>query len=355
MGSARQQSPTAQLRETSQHRIHPVPSAAKVAADSPLLSAVIVNYRQWSETLALVRQLTVSSLARNGSIEAVVVDNHSPVHTAIRRLRRRSGIALRRWKRNHGFARAVNEGCRLSRGRWILLLNPDVAVQDQFLSAALEEVQRLLTRDPRVGIVGFRLRHSDGSEQLSSGSFPTLASTLVRILVPRARRKYPSPGVDESRPVPWVTGCCMLIRKDCLDQLGGFDGEFFLYYEDVDFCRRAWAAGWSVWYQAFPSAVHHRPLHRRRVSAPLRIFTRHALLIYAGKHWPKWQFLSMTTIVRMEALFRQAVADWRGDARSVAAFKELGRICGDLAAGRRRKARRRLDRIVRDEELHGAA
>jgi hypothetical protein len=63
----------------------------------------------------------------------------------------------------------------------------------------------------------------------------------------------------------------------------------------------------------------------------------------------------MTTIVRLEALFRQAVADWRRDARSVAGFKELGRICQDIAAGRTRKARRRLDRIVRDEELHGAA
>jgi N-acetylglucosaminyl-diphospho-decaprenol L-rhamnosyltransferase len=355
MGSARQPSPASHLRSTSQRRAQPVRPVAKVTGDSPLLSAVIVNYRQWSETLALVRQLTVSSLARGGTIEAVVVDNHSPVHTAIRHLRRRSGIALRRWKRNHGFARAVNEGCRLSRGRWILILNPDVAVDGRFLSLALEETQRLLTRDPRVGIVGFRLRHGDGSEQLSSGSFPTLASTLARILVPRARRKYPSPGVDESRPVPWVTGCCMLIRKDCLDELGGFDDEFFLYYEDVDFCRRAWAAGWSVWYQAFPSVVHHRPLHRRRVSAPLRIFTRHALLTYAAKHWPKWQFLSMTAIVRIEALLRQAVADWRGDARSVAGFKELGRICGEMAAGRRRKARRRLERIVRDEELHGAA
>jgi N-acetylglucosaminyl-diphospho-decaprenol L-rhamnosyltransferase len=216
-------------------------------------------------------------------------------------------------------------------------------------------VHRLLTQDPRVGLVGFRLRHGDGSEQLSSGSYPTLASTLVRILVPRARRKYPSPGVDESRPVPWVTGCCMLIRKECLDQLAGFDDEFFLYYEDVDFCRRAWAAGWSVWYQAFPFAVHHRPLHKRRVSTSLRIFTRHALLTYAAKHWPKWQFLSMTIIVRIEALFRQAVADWRGNARGVAGFKELGRICEDMAMGRKHKARRRLERIIRDEELHGAA
>jgi GT2 family glycosyltransferase len=223
------------------------------------------------------------------------------------------------------------------------------------LSAALEETRRLLKRDPRVGIVGFRLRHGDGSEQLSSGSFPTLASTLVRILVPRARRKYASAGVGESRPVPWVTGCCMLIRKDCFNQLRGFDDEFFLYYEDVDFCRRAGEAGWSVWYRAFPAAVHHRPLHGRRVSTPIRIFTRHALLTYAAKHWPKWQFLSMTAIIRIEARFRQAMADWRGDVRSVAGFKELCRICEDMAAGRRRKARRRLERIVRDEELHGAA
>ena len=275
----------------------------------------------------MVRQLTASHLAREGLVEVVVVDNHSPPHWAIRRLRRHPGVSLRRWKHNYGYARAVNEGSRLSRGQWVLALNPDVAVHDQFLRSALEEAERLLTKDPRAGVVGFRLRHGDGTEQLSSGAFPTLLSTFSRLLLSRSRRKYRSPGLNEAQPVPWVTGCCMLIRKECLRDLGGFDVDYFLYYEDVDFCRRAWDAGWSVWYRPFPEAVHHRPLHRRELSARLRVFTRHALLTYAAKHWKTWELQLMAAVVRLEALLRQAVADWKEHPRDVAYFKALGRIC----------------------------
>src|SRR5262249_41639608 len=75
------------------------------------LSVVVVNYRQWENTTALVRQLRASRGVRNGSAEVVVVDNHSGPHPLAARLRRWPGVSLRRWGRNRGFARAVNEGC----------------------------------------------------------------------------------------------------------------------------------------------------------------------------------------------------------------------------------------------------
>ena len=301
---------------------HLTRSPSRLPKSCPFLSVVIVNYRQWPGTLALVHQLAASRPARDGLVEVVIVDNHSPPHRAIRRLRRQRGVSLRRWKHNYGYARAINEGCRLSQGQWLLALNPDVAVDDQFLSSALKEAERLVTIDARAGIVGFRLRHGDGTAQLSSGAFPTLLSTFSRLLLSRSRRKYPSPGLNDARPVPWVTGCCMLMRKACFQELGGFDPDYFLYYEDVDLCRRAWDAGWSVWYRPSPEAVHYRPLHRRELSARLRVFTRHALLTYAAKHWKKWELHLMAAIVRVEAFLRQALADWEECPRDVAHFKE---------------------------------
>src|SRR6266566_4946142 len=156
------------------------------ALEIPHLSVVIVNYRLWEETGRLVRQLVAAPCVRSGAAEVVVVDNHSPGHALARRLRRWRRVSLRRWGRNRGFARAVNEGCRLSRGDWFLLLNPDVTLETGFLDAALRRIEDL---EPDVGIVGFGLRNDDGSPQLSTGPFPTLLGTLARLLLPRHCRK----------------------------------------------------------------------------------------------------------------------------------------------------------------------
>src|SRR6202043_1496875 len=107
-------------------------------------------------------------------VEVVVVDNHSPAHPLMHRLRRWPRVSLRRWGRNRGFAKAVNEGCRLSRGEWLLLLNPDVSLERNFLKGVLELANRLSRKDPQAGIVGFHLLNGDGTRQLSSGPFPTL-------------------------------------------------------------------------------------------------------------------------------------------------------------------------------------
>src|SRR5947209_8442402 len=93
----------------------PVPVAAP-PRDHPVLSVVIVNYRQWRNTARLTRQLLDSAAGRAGAAEVVIVDNHSPPHPLRGKLRRTEGVSLRRFGRNHGFARGVNEGCRLTRG-----------------------------------------------------------------------------------------------------------------------------------------------------------------------------------------------------------------------------------------------
>ncbi|HZT81753.1 MAG TPA: glycosyltransferase family 2 protein [Gemmataceae bacterium] len=322
--------------------------AAPVAV--PELSVVIVNYRQWGDTAELVRQLTASACVRKGAAEVVVVDNHSPPHPLAARLRRRRGVSLRRWGRNRGFARAVNEGCRLSRGDWFLLLNPDMTVEEGFLDEVLALAGRLAAEEPRAGIVGFQLRNRDGSRQLSAGPFPTLLRTLAGLALPRYRRKYSRLAPPRRCRVPWVTGCCLLVRRDCLADLGGLDEDFFLYYEDVDLCRRARERGWTVWHEPALRVTHHRPLHTRAVPAHLRVVTRHALLTYAAKHWPGWQLRGLAGCVRAEACLRQAWAWWHGEAETAELFGDLRAIAADVAGRRTRKARRRLDRVVRRQE-----
>ncbi|MBX9580060.1 MAG: glycosyltransferase family 2 protein [Gemmataceae bacterium] len=316
---------------------------------APDLRVVVVNFCQWRNTARLVRQLRRSAVVRIGSAEIVVVDNHSPDHPAGRRLERLSGVTVRRFGRNHGFAKAVNRGCRGGPGagsRWVLLLNPDVTVPDGFLDEVLAAVDHGPGADPAIGVVGFRLLNPDGSPQASAGPFPTLPGTVAGLLRPRSRRKCRHQPLTGRQPVGWVTGGCLLVRRDCFDLLGGLDESFFLYYEDVDFCRRAAAAGWTVWYDPALEVTHHWPLHARRVPPPLRLMTRHALLTYAGKHWPLWQAGALSGLVWAEAGLRQLWAAVRCDFDAARCHGDLRRLVGDLWRSRTVTTRDRLRRAA---------
>ena len=223
---------------------------------------VIVNYCQWRNTARLTGQLRRSHASRSGEAEIVIVDNNSPRHRLHGKLRRAKGVSLHLFQRNHGFARAVNEGCGLSNGDWLLLLNPDTSVPAGFLDDVETLVDRL-TDESRVGIIGLDVRNADGSSQPSCGPLPTLSGTLARLFLPRSRRKCRQMDAVVRTEVPWATGCALLIRRDCLKQIGGLDEDFFLYYEDVDLCRRATERGWKVCYEPTLHVVHHSPLHAR--------------------------------------------------------------------------------------------
>ncbi|MGF1579295.1 MAG: glycosyltransferase family 2 protein [Gemmataceae bacterium] len=315
--------------------------------DTPDLSVVIVNYYQWKNTAMLVSQLRRCDLMRSQAAEVLIVDNHSPHDPIVSKLRRCPGVSLRRWGRNRGFSRAVNEGVRLSRGEWVLLLNPDMSLPPDFLDQVLTEAKAILAEDQTTGIIGFGLKDEDGSEQLSTGQFPTFAGTLAGLFRSRAKRKYCSlPGQGKGR-VDWVTGCCMLVRRSCLDALGGLDQDFFLYYEDVDLCRRATEAGYTVWFTPATRAIHLNPLHRRAVPATLRVVTRHSLLTYGLKHWSRWQFFLLAKIIQWEATCRKLLAHARGDRTAVKLFGRLQHITKQMREGHKRSARKNLMRVTK--------
>src|SRR5207237_2225464 len=180
--------------------------------------------------------------------------------------------------------------------------------------------------------------------------FPTLAGTLAGLARPRARRKYLPRRTRRRCRVAWVTGCCLLVRRDCLRDLGGLDEGFFLYYEDVDLCRRARERGWSVWYEPGLRVIHHRPLHARAVAVPIRVITRHALLTYSAKHWPAWQSQMLTWLVWAEAWVRTRWKWWKGDAQKAAQYAVLEEIAGEMSQRNPSTARRRLLRFIRARE-----
>ncbi|AMV25766.1 N-acetylglucosaminyl-diphospho-decaprenol L-rhamnosyltransferase [Gemmata sp. SH-PL17] len=305
------------------------------------LAVVVVNFCQWQNTARLVRQLRRSAVVRTGAAQIQIIDNGSPAHPLAARVARLRGVSVRRYDANLGFAAAVNRGCRQSTGPWVLLLNPDITVPDGFLDDVLGRAARGdLPAD--VGVIGFRLLNRDGSPQPSTGPFPSLGRTLAGLCLPRARRKCHVNRRTVQSPVEWATGGCLLVRRECFEQLNGLDESFFLYYEDVDFCRRAAANGWQVWFDPALQVTHHWPLHARRVPPPLRLVTRHALLTYTRRHWSGWQARLLSSAVWAEAGARQLWAKVRGDSDAARCFDQMRRLVSDVAVGRQQEAAERI-------------
>ena len=298
------------------------------------LAVVIVNFCQWRNCTRLVRQLRHSDAFRGDEANIILIDNASPEHPLAERLAKQRGVTLLRNRLNLGFAQAVNRGVQASDSDWVLLLNPDVTVDDYFLDRASAVLDELPER-ANVGAIGFQLRNADGTPQASAGSFPSFLRTLCGLLRPRSQRKCRHQSLNERGPVDWVTGGCLLVRRDCLEDLNGMDERYFLYYEDVDFCRRAMDRGWQVLYEPGVSVTHHWPLHRREVPAPLRLITRHALLTYARSHWPSLAIWGLGSLIAGEAIMRRIVAHWAGRADDAATYRHLLALIRNIRQDRR--------------------
>ena len=255
------------------------------------LSVVIVTYN--SQKFIADCLDSVRRAAKGIDHEIMVIDNNSGDKTKAILKRFLNSITLVENSENHGFAKAVNMGLQRSTGDFILLLNPDTVIQ----SESFYPVVDFLRRNPNIGICGCKLLNEDGSLQFSKGPFPTLFSTLYRIVLPRPMRKYDLRGYDKPRPCDWVTGALMLIRNGLVKEVGNLDETFFIYYEDVDYCLRAKKRGWEIYYHPEIIATHLRPHATSERHLSLEREIRKSRLHYFRKNgFPLSDHLSLMSI-----------------------------------------------------------
>jgi GT2 family glycosyltransferase len=222
----------------------------------PDISVVIVNWN----TCALLAECITAVERETVAIphDIWVVDNGSSDDSVAMLRRDFPHVHVIESKVNLGFAGANNLAMQRSAGRYLLLLNTDAIVTPGSILALLE----LAKRTPRAGIVGAHLLNPDGSFQASHTDFPTLwQEFLILSTIGRRLRGYwyPSHGPEETKGpqrVDYVEGACMLVRRDALAEVGGLDEGYFMYAEEVDWCKRMAGRGWEVWYQPTAKVVH---------------------------------------------------------------------------------------------------
>ena len=303
-------------------------------ASRPRLTIVIVNYDSWPDIVRLVDSLRDEPEIRSGECEVVVVDNATPGPSPAVLKAPPLGFRLLIRPDNGGFAAGVNAGWRSCRGPWLLVLNPDVEVAAGFLRRTFLRLDEYESRtDRRAGIVGFGLLNPDGSPQGSVGAFPSLFRSIREQFRPRARRKYQPARRIRAGRVDWVTGACMLVNASLLDDVGGMDEDFFLYYEEVAFSRVAHGRGWSVEFDPSVSIVHRHPLQNRPISPKMRVITRHSKLLYFRKHLPRWQFRTLAAIVRVESAIRCRWSSVLGRAHEARAWAVIGEVALEMDVG----------------------
>lgn len=225
-----------------------------MVASAPVVSVVVVN---WNAGPALARCLASLDADAAAGTEIVLVDNASSDDSTVAATRDRPWVRVVQSTDNLGFARGANTGAATATGDVLVFLNPDAAVEPGALGLLVDG----LGASSESAIAGGGLVDEDGGWQPAAARFGVVAhlvcdTTLGRL--PARRRLVPY-------PVDWVYGTFMAIRRDVFDRLGGFDGSYFLYGEDLDLCHRARAAGWRTLH--VPGA---RAIHGRNVSATTR-------------------------------------------------------------------------------------
>ncbi|GBD23614.1 N-acetylglucosaminyl-diphospho-decaprenol L-rhamnosyltransferase [bacterium HR29] len=269
---------------------------------------VVVTYRCKDEALACLASVErhVPQLLPT----TVVVDNASGDGTPEAIRRRFPEVRVVEHRRNLGFAAAANAGIGLlDESEAVLLLNPDAALADAGLPAAVA----FANEHEDIGVLGLRVENPDGSVQLSCRRFPSHRTALfnrhsfITRLLPTNRwsRDYLMSDWDhnEVRDVDWVSGAAMLIHRRALERVGVLDPGFFFSIEDVDYCRRVWNAGLRVVYWPHARVVHH--IGRSSGKAPIRAMAAHhaGMWRYYRKHQRGPWWLDVATAAGIAARF----------------------------------------------------
>lgn len=231
---------------------------------SPEISVVIVNYntgRLLAECVGSIFKTTGN--LKTPKVEVVVVDNASTDNSLEKGLSAKLPITVIRNKKNVGFAKAVNRGIKKSEGKHILLLNPDTRVEDGALQALVEFAEM----KGGVGVVGAKLLNPDGKIQPSVYNRPTIWRAVKEYWLGQkgAFEKY-APDTQFPTEVEAVVGGAFLITREALRKVGLLDERYFMYFEDLDYCRRVRRAGLSVYYLPEARVVHYHGVSGKKLA-----------------------------------------------------------------------------------------
>jgi len=198
---------------------------------------------------------------------------------------------------NLGFSKANNQAIKQAKGDCILLLNPDT----QLIENSCQIMFDLMFQSPQCGILGCRLLNTDQTLQRSCRTFPTLLSQILILTKThnifsnfKPLRKYYMLNFDHNakREVDQIMGACFMIRRETLKQVGLLDEDYWLQFEEVDYCYRTKQTNWKIYFTPVTKLIHHKgtSFNKHKLIFKQKTYNKN-LLVFFKKHKPRWQWL----------------------------------------------------------------
>lgn len=281
------------------------------------LSIIIVNYNVKEFIQNLLHSIEKAS--QNITKEIIIIDNASDDGSVEFIQEKFPDVKLIVNKKNLGFGKANNIGLKEAKGEFILLLNPDTLVAEDTFDKMID----FFKTEPKVGLAGCKILNPDGTLQLACRrSFPGPWTSFTKVaglstLFPKSKlfAKYNLTYLDENQTyeVDAISGSFMMMRREVFEKVGGFDEQFFMYGEDLDFCYRVQKAGYKVFYVHTTKIIHYKGESTKRSNLDETKMFYQAMHLFVKKH------LSSSLIV--EFILRSAIV-----IRSIIAFVAVRKL-----------------------------
>lgn len=254
------------------------------------LSIILVNYNGSKFLYNCLR--SIEAFFNSYNYEVIIVDNFSTDNSIQIIKDNFPSFQLICSQTNLGFGKANNLAFRVSKGSYLLFLNTDTLLSENTPQMLLKYLQS----NPNIGAVSPKIIFEDGRYQLSCGNLPNLIIEILDkfkyaldnyyhfMLSKFYDRQY-----STEREVGWLTGACLMMRRDVFEQIGGFDENFFMYFEDKDICKRVKELGYKVVYYPQTTIIHLLGGSSHGIKKSVNTYYRSSQLYYYQKHLGKVQ------------------------------------------------------------------
>ncbi|NQS97073.1 MAG: glycosyltransferase family 2 protein [candidate division Zixibacteria bacterium] len=290
---------------------------------SKKLSITIVNTSEKHFTLPCIR--SVYDQTKDTDFEIIVTDNNSQDGSVAALREQFPDVIIIENKKNAGFTEANNQSIVMSRGEYIFCLNPDCKVLD----GAVDKMVKYMDAHPEAGILGSKLLNGDMTLQPSARNFLYTRSLLLQHLVPwkllphKWAGKYVLEYWEHNyvREVDWIIGASLMIRRECVEDIGLKDEKYFIFHEDNDWCWRAHKKGWKTHFLPDAEIIHYGSQTVKSIwGRKLTLEVYKAQHTFIRKNWGEWALFKHRGLLSILTVFRMIAA---------VSLRMLGKVDGE--------------------------
>ncbi len=298
-------------------------SGKQTLSANPELSIIIISYNTRQVTKNCIESIYNSKPDVN--FEIIVIDNSSSDGSVdmLRELKSdNKNLILVENKENTGFARANNQGARIAGGPYLLFLNSDTVILKDAISSLMRYYKE---NSGTVHFLGPKLLNKDSSPQPSCGHFYTLPVVFAALFLRGDYWGLTRSSPDRIKETDWISGACILTKKDIFEELHGFDEKIFMYMDEIDLLYRAKKNNRRVFY--YPEAVitHLGSVSSGGKSFPVQqVF--HGLLYFYRKHYRPWQVNMLQYMLKTKALAALAIGRLTGNSYLINTYEKAYKI-----------------------------